>query len=112
MKAMEIVLPNGKKITMREPKRQELGLFLRSGTALEAIGKIIEAVDQNKQGIIVPVPDMPPDEVLAPLDDLMMACTGMGKEEYDELSSLLYSWLALVKAFGALQNFLSVEPTS
>ena len=94
---------------VREPKRSEFSLFLRCTPSLEAIGKVVEAAQQNSQGVIVPIPEITP-EVQAPLDELIRLMADLSQEEFDALG--MWDWLALVQAFGELvpANFTKAKP--
>jgi len=109
MRAIQVDLSTGKTLTMREPKRAEFSLFLRCTPSLEAIGKVVEASQQNARGVIEPVPELTP-ESQAPFDELLRNMADLSQEDFDALG--LWDWLALVQGFGELvpANFTKAKP--
>jgi hypothetical protein len=92
-RAVEVILSDGQKVLVFEPKTSDMGTFLRALPALTSISKAFLASTEAQDGVVGMVPDIP-DSVYEGLFPLIAVMTDISVEDFKELP--LFDGMALM----------------
>jgi hypothetical protein len=104
-KAVEVVLSDGQKVLVFEPKTADMGTFLRALPSLVSIQKAFRTVSEAQEGVTGLVIDIP-NSVYEELFPLIAIMSNMDLEDFRNLP--LFDGLAMM---GALTVFMPRNPT-
>ena len=110
LKAVKVILSDGREILVHEPKTTDIPTFLRATPAFDAVSKYAEAFKSISSGVIVPVPDVSP-QVWDLVFPLMAVMTDIPVDEVRELSA--FDGIAIIEALQAMMpNFQKTSPST
>lgn len=80
MKAVEVVLSDGRAITVHEPRTDEMPLFLRALSSMKMLGDAMSSLRPDPSGVELPAQEIPLD-ALDKLYPLLASVSGLTEEE-------------------------------
>ncbi len=92
-RAVEVILSDGQKVMVFEPKTSDMGIFLRALPALTSISQAFRTTSEAQDGVQGLIIDIP-DSVYEGLFPLIAVMTDMSVEDFKELP--LFDGMALM----------------
>jgi hypothetical protein len=99
MKAIEVTLSDKRVINLREPRTDEMGVFLSTLPAFTALKAMSDAAQSCMGGVIVPIPEIAP-ALMAGLYRLLALLSGLTEDDLKALP--VWDGLALMTALQEL----------